>query len=144
MGHNSWDCCFNFLNRSLLNFPRECKVLKPRQQGLIKVEALFIDEISGLAIIKILDKTTHSSMMLKLKFTWNVAMQDMRNNGLDTIILDPKEMLGIIGIRSLGYYKIKQRTLQQNLSKYYRFKRPDTVCEQFNKFINMLKKERQQ
>ena len=31
----------------------------------MKVEALVIDEISGLAIIKILDKTTHNSMMLK-------------------------------------------------------------------------------
>ena len=53
-------------------------------------------------------------------------------------------MLGIIDLRSLGYYKIKQGTLQQNLSKYYRFEKADTLCEQFNKFINMLKKERQQ
>ena len=53
-------------------------------------------------------------------------------------------MLGIIDLRSLGYYKIKQGTLQQNLSKYYGFKGADTLCEQFNKFINMLKKERKQ
>ena len=50
-------------------------------------------------------------------------------------------MLGIIDLRSLVNYKIKQGTLQQNLSKYYRFERVDTLCEQFNKFINMLKKE---
>ena len=71
-------------------------------------------------------------------------MLDITNNGLDTIIFDPKEMLGIIDLRSLGYYKIKQGTLQQNLNKYYRSKRADTLCKQFNKFINMLKKERQQ
>ena len=53
-------------------------------------------------------------------------------------------MLGIIDLRSLCYYKIKQGTLQQNLSKYYRFERADTLCEQFDKFINVLKKERQQ
>ena len=34
--------------------------------------------------------------------------------------------------------------MQQNVSKCYRFKRADTLCEQFNKFINTLKKERQQ
>ena len=28
---NSWDCCFNFLNRSLPIFPKECIVLKPRE-----------------------------------------------------------------------------------------------------------------
>ena len=53
-------------------------------------------------------------------------------------------MLGILDLRSLGYYKIKQGILQQNLSKYYRFKNTDTLCEQFNKFINTLRKEREQ
>ena len=49
---NLQDCCFKFLNRSLPIFPRERVVLKPKEQKLIKVEASFIDEISGLAIIK--------------------------------------------------------------------------------------------
>ena len=116
-------------------------MLKPREQKLRKVEAPFISHISGLAIIKILDKTTHSTMMLKLKFTCNLVTLDITNNGLHTFILDPKEMLGIINLRSLGYYKIKQGTLQQNLSIYYTFKKADTLCEQFNRFVNMLKKE---
>ena len=58
---NSWDCCFNFLNISIPIFPKECIVLKPKEQRLIKVEAPFIDEISGLAIIKVLDKNTHEA-----------------------------------------------------------------------------------
>ena len=53
-------------------------------------------------------------------------------------------MLGILDLRSLGYYKIKQGILQQNLSKYYKVKRVDTLCIHFNKFINTLKKEREQ
>ena len=65
---NVQDCYLNFLNRSLPIFPMEHIVLKSKKQKLIKVEAPFIDEISGLAIIKVLDKTTHSTMMLKLKF----------------------------------------------------------------------------
>ena len=52
-------------------------------------------------------------------------------------------MLGILDIRSMGYYKIEQGILQQNLSKYYRFKSADTLCEQFNTFINTLKEERE-
>ena len=51
-------------------------------------------------------------------------------------------MLGIAGLRSAGYYKIKQGILQQNLSTYYRFESADILCEQFNKFINTLKKEK--
>ena len=52
-------------------------------------------------------------------------------------------MLGILDLKSLSYYKLKQDILQQNLSKDYRFEKAD-LCKQFNKFINMLKKERQQ
>ena len=33
------------------------------------MEAPFVDEISGLAIIKVLDNNTQNTMMLKLKFT---------------------------------------------------------------------------
>ena len=53
-------------------------------------------------------------------------------------------MLGILDLSSMGYYKIKQGTLQQNVRKYYRLKSMDTLCEQFNKFINTLKKERKE
>ena len=63
----------------------------------------------------------HKTVMLKLKFTWNIAMLDITNSSLDTVISDPKEMLGILDFRSLDYYKIKQGILQQNLSNYYRF-----------------------
>ena len=83
-------------------------------------------------------------MLLKLKFTQNSATLDIANNGLDTITFKPEEMLGIFDLRSLGYYKIQQGTLQQHLSKYYRFEKTNTLCEKFNNFINTLKKEREQ
>ena len=141
---NSRDCCFIFLNRSLPIFPKECTILKPKEWKLIKVNALFINEISGLAIVKILDGTTHNMLLLKLKFMCNLAKLDVAHNGLDTIIFKPEEMLGILDLRSLGYYKINQGILQQNLSKYCKFSRADTLCEHFNKFINTLKREREQ
>ena len=141
---NSLDCCFNFLNRSLPIFPKEHIVLKPKEQKLIKVNTAFIDEISGLAIIKILDGSTYSTMLLKLKFMHNAAMLNIVNNGPDTIIFNIEEMLGILDLRSLGYYKIMQGILQQNLSKYYKFERAGTLCKHFDKFINTLKKEREQ
>ena len=66
----------------------------------------------GLAIIKVLDKTTKSTMMLKLKFIQNSAMLRITNNGLDTIIFGPEEVLRILDLRSLVYDKIKQDILQ--------------------------------
>ena len=76
--------------------------------------------MSELGIIKIIDRKTNSTLLIKLKFTHNKAVLDIKNAGKDTMILNLKEMIGIGDIRSLGYYKIKQGILQQNLSRYYR------------------------
>ena len=51
-------------------------------------------------------------------------------------------MLGILDLRSIRYYKIKHGVLQQNLGKYFRFESANILCEQFNKFVNTLKKKR--
>ena len=118
--------------------------MKPDEQKLVKVKAPFVDEISGMAIIKIIDGGTYSTLLIKLKFTCNKVILDVKNTGKDTMILRPEEMIGIVDIRSLGYYKIKQGILQQNLSKYYGFEEAEKLCEYFNKFVDTLKKEREQ
>ena len=71
----------------------------------MKVEAPFTDEISNLAIVKLLDKLTQSVIILKVKFLQNVAMLDITNGSSETFILNPKEVLGILDLRSLGYCK---------------------------------------
>ena len=141
---NSRDCCFKFLNRSVPIYPEKEVILKPNEQKLVKVKAPFIDEISGMAIIKILDGGTYSTLLIKLKFMHNKAILDIVNKGKDTMIFKPEETIGIIDLRSLGYYKIKQGILQQNLSRYYRFEKAEKLCKYFNKFVNTLKKEREQ
>ena len=106
------ECCFSFLNRSIPIFPRAETVLKPKEQKLIKIETPFLDEISGLAIIQLLDKSTQHIIMLKIKFMQNITMLDMSSSSSETLILSPKEVLGILDLRSLGYYKIQQVVLQ--------------------------------
>ena len=128
---NSRDCCFKFLNRSVPIFPEKNVILKPNEQKLIKVKAPFVDEISGIAIVKILDRGTHGTLLIKLKFIKNKAILDIVNKGANSMIFRPEEMIGIIDLRSLGYYKIKQGILQQNLSRYYRFEKVEKLCEYF-------------
>ena len=50
-----WDSSFKFFNRSLPFFSKEQVVVKPKERKFIKIEAPFVDEISGLAIVKMLD-----------------------------------------------------------------------------------------
>ena len=92
-------------------------------------------------IINLLDKPTQSIIMLKVKFTRNAAILDVTNSNSEILILNPKEALAFLDLRSLGYYKIKLGVLQQNLRKYYQFKLAEKLCDQYNNLINTLKKE---
>ena len=56
-------------------------------------------------------------------------------------MFDKQDMIGIFDIRSPGYYKVKQDMLQKHLGEPYHFKLADNVCVQFNRFVNLLKKE---
>ena len=61
---NSWESCFSFLNRSIPFLPKEQVILQPREQWFIKIEAPFIDKISGLTIAKMVDKKAQNTMVL--------------------------------------------------------------------------------
>ena len=82
-----------------------------------------------MAIIKTLDGSAYITLLIKLKFTCDKAILDIVNKGKHTMIFKSEEMIGIIDLRSLGYYRIKQGILQQNLSRYYRFEKAEKLCE---------------
>ena len=132
---------FRFLNRSIPIFPREQVIVKPGEEKLILIESPFIEEISGMAIVKIVDQGQKMPMMLNLKFIRNKAMLDITNNTRETIIFDKKTSIGILDLRSLGYYKIKQGVLQQNLDKYYQFEEVDKICADFNRIMEEKRQE---
>ena len=132
---------FRFLSRSIPIFPREQVIIKPGEKKLIPIESPFIEEISGMAIVKIVDQGQKMLMMLKLKFIRNKATLDITNNTRETIIFDKKTFIGILDLRSLGYYKIKQGVLQQNLNKYYQFEDGNKICTDFNRIIEKQRQE---
>ena len=47
-----WDSSFRFLNRSIPFFSKEQAVCKPKEKKFIKIEAPFVDKISGLVLVK--------------------------------------------------------------------------------------------
>ena len=132
---DSQESCFRFFSRSIPIFLREQVVVKLGEKKLIPIKAPFVEEISGMAIVKIIDQGQKTLMMLKLKFVRNKATLDISNNTKETLIFDRKMTIGILDLRSLGYYKIKQGVLQQNLNKYYHFEEANRVCEEFNKLV---------
>ena len=138
---NSRDSCVKFLNRSIPFFPKEKVTVKPKEQKMQTLETPIMEEISGMAITKMLDVKEQKTLTMKLKFIRNRAIFKVMNRTHEAVTFDPNEILGIIDLRLLGYYKIKQGFLQQNLSCMYHFESVNEVCNKFNRLINTLKRE---
>ena len=116
-------------------------IVKPKEKKFVNIVAPFINEISGHVTVTMIDNEGRCTMVLKLKFVRNCSSLDSVNNTQETVIFDPNQMLGILDLRSLGYYKMKQGVLQQNLSKCYHFESVEKLCEEFNVIINERRKE---
>ena len=74
-----------------------------------------------MAIVKVLGMNEHVRNMIKLNFIRNRAMLKITNNTDETMTFDRSDMIKTLDLWSLGYYKIKQNMLQQNLGKHYHF-----------------------
>ena len=140
---DSRDLCLSFLNRLIPFFAKEAIEVKPKEQKLITIETPFIEEISGMAITKLLDRKSHIAITLKLKFIRNGATLKVTNNTEEKVTFNPENIVGVVDLRSLGYYKIKQEVLQQNLSHYH-LQSAENVSHQYNKLRSTLRKEEQE
>ena len=97
-----------------------------------------------MAITKMLDTKDQKTLTMKLKFIRNRALFKVMNNIHETVTFVAKRMLGIVDLRLLGYYKIKQGVLQQNFSCMYHLEPASKVCDQLNRLINTLKREEEE
>ena len=91
-----------------------------------------MEEISGMAITKQLDTKSQVAITLKLKFIRNRAMLKVTISTHNKVTFNPEDVVGIVDLRSLGYYKIKQGVLIESV---------EIVCEQYNRLTNTLRKE---
>ena len=65
---DSQDSCFSFLSRSIPFFPVTAIEIAWTSQKMVIIEAPFIEKLSGMAMVKILDMKEQSTNMIKLKF----------------------------------------------------------------------------
>ena len=135
------DSCFSFLSRSIPFFPVTTVEIVPKSQRMVIIEAPFIEELSGMAMVKSLDMTEQTAYMIKLKFVRNKAVLKITNKTYKTVTFGKTTMMGIVDLRSLGFYKIKQEVLQEHLGRHYHFELADNVCHQYNRFVNLMRKE---
>ena len=140
---DSRESCFSFLSRSIPFFPVTTVKISPASQRMVMVDAPFVEELSGMAMVKILDMKTQTTSMIKLKFIQNKVVLKITNKTCKTVTFDRMEMMGVVDLRSLGLYKIKQEVLKEHLSRHYHFELSDDVCDQYNRLVNLMRKEKE-
>ena len=129
---------FKFLSRSIPFFPVTTVEIAPKTQKMVAVEAPFIEELSGMAIVKILDMKEQATSKIKLKIIRNKVVLKITNKTHETVTFGWMEMIGVVD--SLGFYKIKQKVLQEHLGRHYHFELADNTCNQCNRFVNLMRK----
>ena len=138
---DSRESCFSFLSRSIPFFPVMTVEIAPTSQKMVMVDAPFVEGLSGMAMVKILDMKMQTTNIIKLKFIQNKVVLKIMNKTRETITFDRIDMMGVVDLRSLGFYKIKPEVLQEHLSRHYHFELADDMCEQCNRLVNLMRKE---
>ena len=104
------DSCFSFLSRLISFSPVTAVKIAPKTQKMVVIEAPFEEELSGMAVVKILDMKEQATNMIKLKFLRNKAVLKITNKTHETVTFRWTEMIGVVDLRSLGFYKNKARS----------------------------------
>ena len=93
---DSRESCFSFLSRSIPFFPVTTVEVVPTSQKMVIVEAPFIKELSGMAMVKILDMKEQTTNMIKLEFIWNKAVLKITNKTHEIVTFGRTQMMGIV------------------------------------------------
>ena len=138
---DSRESCFSFLSRSIPFFPATTVEIAPVSQKMVMVDTPFVEELSGMAMVKILDMKEQTTNMTKLKFIRNKVVLKIKNKTHETITFSRTDMMGVVDLRSIGFYQIKQEVLQEHVGRHYHFELADDVCDKYNRLVNLMRKE---
>ena len=107
---DSRDSCFSFLSRLIPFFPsdssRDCT---KNASKMVMIEAPFIEELSGMAVVKILNIKEQTMNMIKLKFLRNKAVLRITNKTYETVTFRWTEMIGVIDLKIIRLLRNKTR-----------------------------------
>ena len=95
---------FDFLGRSIPIFPQHDLDVKPGGKAYLKVKMPFMEKLSGRALCKMFAGEINHT--LKLKVQDNQAVVEFENRSDKTAKLRKVEVLGVLDLRSMGYFKV--------------------------------------
>ena len=121
-----------FLNRSAFLYPIHKYVLPPKGWRTIKLKVSFPGRLGGMAIAK-LYRNSNVPETVPIPIKNNYTYIDISNNNNNALTLNTNKHLGIIDVRSLGYFHISLEYFKRTLGQTYSFSAMYACQEAMNK-----------
>ena len=124
---------YKFLNRSPYLSLMEPFSLWPGECKTIKLKAKFPEEITGHIIIKMMTNVTPTT--LKVQVVKNIIMMNVQNTSSGEISATKDSLMGILDVRSLGYFHVTMEQLRSTILTEYKFDTLHHICDTYNRLI---------
>ena len=95
---------YDFIGRFIPIFPKDDLDVSPGEKAYIKVKALFCDKLSGMICTKFFGRDMVYT--LRVKFEDNQGVVQFRNGSNETAHFRKNRAVGVLDLRSIGYFKV--------------------------------------
>ena len=121
---------YDFIGRSIPIFPQNDLDVRPGEKAYIKVKAPFCDKLSGMICAKFFSRDMVYT--LRVKFQDNQGIVQFRNGSNETAQLRKDKAVGILDLRSIGYFKVgyqKMVNMAESSKNFKMYHYRQTKCE---------------
>ena len=100
---------YDFIGRSVPVYPQNDLEVPVGKQVLIKIKAPFGEKLSGRIMTKMFG--SEKAFTMKIRIENNQGCVQFVNKGHETIKLRENKVIGILDLRSVGYFKVSYQKL---------------------------------
>ena len=134
---------YDFISRSVPVYPQNDLDVPVGKQVLIKIKALFGGRLSGRIMTKLFG--SEKVFTMKLKIQNNQGCVQFINKGQDIVILRKDKAIGVLDLRSVGYFKVNYQKMitmvesRQTFKMYHYQQVRKEPKEHIDKYFRMSK-----
>ena len=95
---------FDFIGRSIPIFPQNDLDVRPGEKAYVKIRAPFCDKLSGMICAKFFSRDVVNTLRIKIQD--NQGIIQFVNHQDENVQLRKEKAVGILDLRSVGYFKV--------------------------------------
>ena len=100
---------FDFIGRSIPIFPQNDLDVKPGEKAYVKIKAPFCDKLSCMICAKFFSRNVANTLRIKIQD--NQGIVQFINHQDEMVHLRKEKAVGILDLRSVGYFKVGYQKL---------------------------------